>query len=83
MRHRRVAQTPDAPADPAPEPTPAPAPEPTPPSSTPVAGARASETPRVTATPNLSDEELAKLSEQDASTEGEEIITVTGSLVER
>jgi outer membrane receptor protein involved in Fe transport len=39
--------------------------------------------PNVPATPNLTDEELAKMSEQEATTEGEEVITVTGSLVER
>src|SRR6185503_1938331 len=47
----------------------------------PMAGARAEETPQVVETPALTDEQLAKLAEQEA--EGEEIITVTGSLVGR
>jgi len=76
---KRVAQeippdgpvAPDAPSDP------------TPPAATPDAsvGARAQEA-QVTDTPNLTDEQLAAMAEQQA-TEGEEIITVTGSLVGR
>ena len=47
-------------------------------------GAHAIETPSVSSTPNLTDEELAKLAEQEAAgVDGEEVITVTGSLVER
>ena len=44
-------------------------------------GAHASEAPSVQETPNLTDEQLAEMAEKEA--EGEEIITVTGSLVER
>jgi outer membrane receptor protein involved in Fe transport len=47
----------------------------------PVAGARAVEQPvNVEATPDLSDEELAKMAEQQAD---EEVIIVTGSLIDR
>jgi outer membrane receptor protein involved in Fe transport len=37
----------------------------------------------VTKTPDMTDEELAKMAEESAQTQGEEVITVTGSLVER
>ena len=62
-----------APSTPAPDaapPTPAPPPAATPPAAQPV----------VDQTPNLSDEELKKLAEQEAK---EEVITVTGSTIER
>jgi iron complex outermembrane recepter protein len=74
VHERRVAQpTPDVPADqPA---TPERAPE------TPAPVPQATDQDNVTETPNLSDEDLAKMAEQEA--EGEEVITVTGSLVGR
>lgn len=44
-------------------------------------GAEAVDQPNVESTPNLSDEELAKMAEQEAA--GEEIIVVTGSTLDR
>src|SRR5436190_19157914 len=80
MRPRRVAQEipPDGPLPDAKPDTPPPPPPPAPDTSV---GARAQEA-QVTDTPNLTDEQLAAMAEQEA-TEGEEIITVTGSLVGR
>jgi len=77
---RRVAQAQPAGGDPAASATPAadpaaPAAEPPAPAQPAPAAA-----PPVAETPGLSDEELAKLSEQEAKTE---VITVTGSLIER
>ncbi len=62
-------------------PTPPP-PENPPPANPPPANPPPPEQPNVGATPNLSDEEMAKLAEQEAN-KGEEVITVTGSLVGR
>src|SRR5882724_1458259 len=74
-----VAQAAPDPAQPAPadQPAPPPADQPAPapmaePAPTP---AQTPEQPNVSGTPNLSDEELAKLAEQEAKTE---VITVTG-----
>jgi outer membrane receptor protein involved in Fe transport len=76
---RRVAQAaPDpAPADPPADPAAAPAEPAAAPAPEPAAPAPA---PTVDQTPQLSDEELAKLAEQEAKTE---VITVTGSTIER
>src|SRR5262245_24070405 len=63
------------PANPPPE-------NPPPPANPPPANPPPPEQPTVGATPNLSDEEMAKLAEQEAA-KGEEVITVTGSLVGR
>jgi len=77
---RRVAQpTPDDP--PPPPANPGAGDDTEQPPGVPGVGAHASETPSVESTPNLTDEQLAKMAEQEA--EGEEIITVTGSLVGR
>ncbi|HEY5947429.1 MAG TPA: TonB-dependent receptor [Kofleriaceae bacterium] len=77
---RRVAQATDEPPPPPPPPPPAP--------GTSVTAPPPPDQPNVPETPNLSDEELAKLAEKQAeegSSEktGGEVITVTGSLVER
>jgi iron complex outermembrane recepter protein len=78
---KRVAQTPQPdPSQPAADPPPAdPNAQPPPPAdATPPPPAAAPQP--VEATPNLSDEELSKLAEQEAK---EEVITVTGSTIER
>jgi iron complex outermembrane receptor protein len=90
-RPLRVAQPEPAPTDPAPTPpdgsapppdgTAVPPPEPTPPTPAPEPTPTPTPAPEVTATPNLTDEELAKLAEQEATKE--EIIVVTGSTIER
>jgi outer membrane receptor protein involved in Fe transport len=85
---RRVAQPTPDPQPPSTEPPPADAPpaaEPAPaptdqPAAAPEAPPAAQPATTVTETPNLTDEELRKLSEQEAK---EEIITVTGSTIER
>src|SRR4051794_497356 len=80
--HWRVAQAaPDpAPADPVADPAAAPA-EPAPGEpAAPVAPASAAPAPTVDQTPALTDDELTKLAEQEAKTE---VITVTGSTIER
>ncbi len=61
--------TPPTDGTPAPTPTPTPTPAPT--------------KPNVPATPNLSDEELAKMAEADAAKKEGEVIVVTGSAIER
>jgi outer membrane receptor protein involved in Fe transport len=68
-------QTPAAGDPPQPDASAQPAPEPQPPAPTPEAGQ-----PPAGSAPALSDEELAKLAEQEAKTE---VITVTGSLIGR
>jgi outer membrane receptor protein involved in Fe transport len=55
----------------------------TPPPPPPPTGPATAPTPPPPATPELSDEELAKLAEQSAQSQGEEVITVTGSLIDR
>src|SRR5262245_43741137 len=84
---RPVAQpTPDQPPlDTNPQPLPTPPPDqPPPPEQTPPPAPNPpspNPPPPETKTPDISDEELLKMSEQE--TKGEEVITVTGSLVER
>jgi outer membrane receptor protein involved in Fe transport len=71
-----AGDTPPAePAPPAPAEPAAPAPQ-----AAPANPGQAAEQPNVSGTPNLTDEELAKLAEQEAKTE---VITVTGSLIGR
>ncbi|HWU87854.1 MAG TPA: TonB-dependent receptor [Kofleriaceae bacterium] len=85
-RPLRVAQPDPTPApdpDPADQPTPPPEPPPEPPPPPPPAPPPppVAPTPNVGQTPNLTDEELAKLAEQEQS-KGE-VIEVTGSMIER
>src|SRR5512133_3324832 len=87
---KRVAQAPDQPQPPPPDQPPANPPDQTPPANPPQPDqtppppdktpppANPEQQPNVGQTPNLTDEELAKLAEQE--TQGEEIISVTGSL---
>ncbi|HEY5922315.1 MAG TPA: TonB-dependent receptor [Kofleriaceae bacterium] len=80
LRPLRLAQPtePTPPAEDTGEGAPA---DPPPAEGIPGVGARASEQPaNVEQTPNLSDEELAKMAEETA---GEEVIVVTGSLIDR
>jgi outer membrane receptor protein involved in Fe transport len=85
--NRPVAQpTPDQPPDnnptpPPDQPPPAPPPDQPPPAPPPAPNPAPGPADSVPKTPDISDEELLKMSEQE--TKGEEIITVTGSLVER
>src|SRR5262245_36146773 len=84
--HRPVAQpTPDQPPDtnptPPPDQPPTPPPEPPPAPNPPAPNPTPAPADTVPKTPDISDEDLLKMSEQE--TKGEEVITVTGSLVER
>src|SRR5687767_2563652 len=78
---KRVAQTPQPdPSQPAADPPPAdPNAQPPPADATAPPATPPPQPAPVEATPNLSDEELAKLAEQEAK---EEVITVTGSTIE-
>ncbi|HEY0992284.1 MAG TPA: TonB-dependent receptor plug domain-containing protein, partial [Kofleriaceae bacterium] len=75
---KRVAQAPDQPAPAQPAPADSPPAQPAAPAD--AAPPPAAPAPAVSQTPNLSDEELAKLAEAEAKTE---VITVTGSTIER
>lgn len=86
VRPTRVAQPDPTPAPDAPPPD-APPPAPPPVDQTPPAPPTPPQPPakgdNVTQTPNLSDEELAKMAEADANKKEGEVIVVTGSAIER